>query len=132
MKDAIRQYIAAGDELAAQIKDYCQDTSIDLENRWEIFRMSGKILSSRFHSGRLLHLDCLYNELIMIEEPPFYVQRGQTLEAPHIVDTLRESQKEENFYGMSINSIECIKNLNFDVLKEEILNKFIWSYEYDW
>jgi hypothetical protein len=132
MKDAIRQYIAAGDELAAQIKDYCQDTSIDLDNRWEIFRMSGKILSSRFHSGKLLHLDCLYDELIMIEEPPFYVQRGQTLETPYIVDTLQTTQAKKEVYGMSQVSRECIENLNLDTLKEEILCKFIWSYRYDW
>jgi sulfate adenylyltransferase subunit 1 (EFTu-like GTPase family) len=130
MKDKLRQILMQIDLFKPDFKEYVQDECIDLENRWELFLMGGHLFADE--EVYIEHFKCLDRETIMFDEKPFYPQRTQRIYTKDIVTTIAEVKEEEDYDRISKSVSDSIRNLNIDDLKEEILQKFLWSFGYDW
>lgn len=130
MKDKMRQILMQIDLFKSDFKEYVQDKSIDLENRWELFLMGGHLFAEE--ETYIQHFKCLNDDVICFDSPPFYPDRGRTIFCRDVVDTLIEFKEENNYERVSLSCKECVENLNLDELKEEILEKFLWSFNFDW
>lgn len=130
MKDRLRQILMNIDLFKFDFKEYCQDRCVDLENRWELFLMGGHLFAEE--KTYIVHFKCLNDEVITCDAPPFYPDRGRTMYCREIVDDLIEFKEENDYSHVSKSAKKCIENLNIDDLKEEILEKFLWSFGYDW
>ena len=118
------------DLFKSDFKEYVQDKSIDLENRWELFLMGGHLFADE--EVYIKRFKCLARETIMFDEKPFYPQRTQRIYTQDVVKTITEIKEEEDYDSMCQTVVNSIKKLNIDDLKEEILQKFLWSFGYDW
>lgn len=106
LKGSLLQFNNQKEELTKKVKEYCQNKEFPLDKRWDLFIESdfGK------HEGWCIDLNS-------INLDNFYAQkdRHQTF----IVDDL--------IFWLSDHAYT-----NIDEIKEELLQMFIKSFEYDW
>lgn len=101
-------------EVTDKVKAYVQDISIPLDNRWELFIKSDLGEEIRFVEdfGPLGNVYEYYD---------FFFDRNQTVDLASFIANI-----EEGVYSIKITKEEI------NIIKEEILGKFIKSFIYDW
>lgn len=116
MKDKIQKYEEDGQRLKDEVKQFVQDKTKPLEERWEIF-----CLAEMGERGDWVEdfdsLNKVYGGEVSWYDD-FCVERMQTVYLTNVLDTLTSK---DNITEEQINEF-----------KEEVLQKFIWSFEFDW
>lgn len=120
-KEAIVMYFDIKDNIKEVVKQYVQDTSIDLDERWEIFEKS----DLGEHQSWIAHFDSLHDDICMYDGL-VHVDRHQIVTVFDIVERYNDDLRSDD--------IEDWEKFGFDpvAFKEEALAKFIKSWEYDW
>lgn len=114
LTDEINHLIEKKKELQNDLKIYVQDKSLPLSDRWEIFCLAG-------NKGLLPHDGWIrYFTSIDLESYIQDYQRHETVSLQWMVEFLEDENKNDN------------RNHPIEEFKEEILDKFIWSFELDW
>jgi hypothetical protein len=120
MLNRVMRFKIEKQKLEAEVKSVCQDKSISLAERWELFTCSGfgenetyvqdfDTLLEIFDANRFSWYDI------------FYKDRYAEVHMQDIVENL-----EEGAYGYKVSRVQINK------LKEEILEKFLRSFTNDW
>lgn len=104
----------ATEGIKIEVKEYCQDTSKPLEDRWNLFINSG--LGD--HSNYIEEFD---SEIIKWFLDTDCYQRHETIYVKRIIEIYCDN-----------NDIEDINDLDVIKLKENILKQFIKSFDLDW
>lgn len=93
------------------VKDYVQDKSLPLSDRWEIFCLSEHIVP-----------DCDFNayyDTKNIEQIKAYYGKRSVVKLVWVIYKIEDFEE------------DCDLPYSTDEFKEEILDKFIWSFELD-
>lgn len=110
--------------LEIQVKSVCQDKTLPLDERWELFVSSGFGIDNSF-----------YEEFEGIDNDNF-----NKYELVNLIEQVRYKLYDCGFYNLS----QHLKNSEFDIekyesdfnkikeLQEEILQRWIKSYIFDW
>ena len=120
MKDKVHQVLMIIDDLKISTKEYCQDKEIPLENRWEIFSMCGHLVGNQ--KNYIEDFDSLPEEFIMYGGDFYDPEKYQNITVKDIITYIEEYINDENH----------IHTIDLDEFKEDVLDKFIWSFVYDW
>ena len=118
------------DDLAIKIKEYCQNKNYPLDKRWELF------IDSSFGFYERWHVDF---DTVEIEQMRDF-NRYEEVYANDLIDLyfdyidakLHKELKEESDNMSDKFFIKNYVNPKVDIFKEEILEKFIRSFTYDW
>lgn len=111
IKELIQDFVKLTKQTEEQVKKYCQDVSFPLEERWGVFIMSP--FGNR--GGYLEHFDNLDDDIIYGERD---YDRNQQI---YIVDNINDGDYDQ-----------FLTNEQKNGLKEEVLKKWIKSYDFDW
>ncbi len=116
------------DKIAGPFEYYIKNQQEPLEERWELF--SKACMDMKNHEGFIHHFKCIKGrdaEMNLIgEDGLYYASKGKTIETDVLADFLKEYVNHEEYEHY------FPKNFSIDILKEEILQKNLGSYEYDW
>jgi hypothetical protein len=122
-KQQILDFFEARDKIEQVVKDYVQDKSIALDDRWEVFEKSGfGSCPSWVQHLKSLHDDiCIYDGLV-------HIDRHQN------VCVFRILERYEDHLGYDTEKLQKWQKYNFnpEAFKEECLEKFIKGWVYDW
>lgn len=100
-------------ELQNDLETYVQDKSLPLSDRWEIFCLAGD-------KDLLVHdIYIVHYESMNMDDYWYDINRYSTIKMVDVVEYFEE--RKDKFLGEELN-----------LFKEEILDKFIWSFELDW
>ena len=102
--------------LTADVKEYVQNTSIPLEDRWEVFKKCGVGKEESY----IQHI--IFNGEDICDTEPF--SKYETIFLVNVVENKEDDLQYYKDVDFTRESIEAFK--------EEVLNQFIWSFEYDW
>ena len=108
MKEQIEELEKLKLKITANLKEWVKDKSVSLDERWNVF----------FKSGLGMHVGSIEDFVNL--DPDDYcdnVSRCETIDLQDIRD-------------WGIKSIEL--NEDYDAFREDVLNKFIKSFEWDW
>lgn len=117
-KEEILSFFKLRENIEQTVKEYVQDKSIPLDDRWEIFEKSECGLCKSF----VANLDSL-NRDIVCYDGLVHVDRNQTVSVFDILEQY-ESGEDTSKWEM----------YNFDpvAFQEECLSKFLKGWKYDW
>ncbi len=141
MLKSIAEFKKYKERLTEEVKTYCQDLSIPLEKRWEIFCVSelGDTEGSIEHFRSLDAMfggECsLYDDLNKDKYATVNlvdIIDYQLEEATFNPDVDEESTEEEWLASPKESWETCITRAQLNALKEEILSKFRLSFVNDW
>lgn len=128
-KEAILMYFDLRDNIKQVVKEYVQDTSIDLDERWRIFERSGFGENpSWIQCLKSLHDDiCTYDGLVNVD-------RHQQVSVFEIVERYNEDKEDFDVGNTWAKNYLEWQKYKFDpvAFKEECLAKFIKGWKYDW
>jgi len=113
--DQIQHLAEKKQELQNDLKVYVQDKSLPLSDRWEIFCLAGNedLVPT---SGWIEYYNSVDIEQYLADR-----QRYSTVYLEYAIEFFEERDDDKRMEDEEINTF-----------KEEILNKFIWSFELDW
>jgi hypothetical protein len=109
--------------LHTALKEYFADTSIPLQDRWDLFEKTPSYLKAEHMTYYCSAIDeVLGEDAVMYEGEVLNVERYQTVYAMDIVLALedRAMYGDNKYYG------------KLNDLKEAILKENLYSYTYDW
>lgn len=117
--------------LVKTIKEYIVDKKYPLEDRWEVFCKAvdnGLAEQDPF----MINLNSLHDDIIMYEGL-VHADRYMTIDIPSIIERY-EDNFQENGEPWKSNNLDKWEEFNFDpvAFKEEVMEKFIGSFVYDW
>lgn len=122
----------------AELKSIVQNKEINIEERWRLFKEHGEDLAE--------HYIFIYRPEVMPEELFDYlfdgdnISRHQTVTVEGILDILSDFMEDKDYitiktfddnYNKVKKDIYVGKEM-INALKEEFMEDFIWSFEYDW
>lgn len=110
MKSIVKQFQKRAEEVKSDFINYITDTSISLEDRWEVFVLAPEF-GEEFSSSSFLQVDSPYDDL--------YMERGSRRDTVDILDTL-------------ITEGVLVHDKEIDDAKESILESNYRFYVYDW
>lgn len=120
MKDKIEEFLKTKEQLTEELKIWVKDKSIPLEERWEVFIKSELGEQSDFYED-FVHIESdEYNP-----DGHFHIDRHELITVQEILERAQEA----NYYSKEIMLDTEEKIIEF---KEEVLSKFIYSFENDW
>lgn len=119
MLDKAKDFLKEVDKLKESFKEFCQNKSIDIEDRWEVFEQIGAFFGE--DEWFVVHFKSLPKEFIMYDGNYMHADRYQTINTTSIVEHIEEYEGDSKYSNININDV-----------KEEILDKFLWSFVYDW
>ena len=119
MGDRIKAILKATDVLVKDFEEWCKDKTIPLDERWDIFMKSG---FGKHHT--------YYWDFKTFDQNAFHdgehVRRYETCDPVRVIDEFGKGERLEDFIDQD----------NYDKLvidfKEEVLEKFIKSWNFDW
>jgi len=117
MKDKIQKYKEDGERLQKELKQFVQDKNNSLSERWDLFCFA----KMGNNEGWIQHFESI-NEIFGEEVSwfdDFYKSRNQTVYLENILEELVDCEKEPT-------------EEQLNKVKEEVLERFIWSFELDW
>lgn len=126
MINEVNEFLKNLQKLKIKVKSYCQDLSIPLEDRWKVFERVGAYLGE--DNCYIVRFNSLPKEFIMYDGY-MHAERHQTIDITQILEHIQEGIEEEIEEGESNGKYSKI---NLDKFKEEVLKKFLWSFDYDW
>ena len=129
MKKQILDFFELRDKIEDVVKQYVQDKSISLDDRWEIFERSG----FGEHNCWIKHLDSLHDDICMYDGL-VHVDRNQDVSVFYIIETYKEDVESYNNQDWCKDNILEWKKYGFDPdnFKEECMQKFVKGWKYDW
>jgi hypothetical protein len=115
MREKIENFLKEKSELRNELKQFVQDKSKPLNERWEIFVQS--------ELGEKKSYFETFDHKIGEKYVDLLEDKYSTHTVKNILDTIDDLNEEENwnFTDEDINSF-----------KEKVLEKFIWSFKFDW
>ncbi|HRA10071.1 MAG TPA: hypothetical protein PKX31_00285 [Chitinophagaceae bacterium] len=117
MKETIEAILKTLAGLGDTVKSYCQDKNIPLKLRWEIFEMCGHLVGvNKVYVEKFKSLP----KNFISYDGDYSVSRYETVKLINVINSIE------------LDNGETYPKINIDQLKEEILDKFIWSFTYDW
>lgn len=127
-KQEILNFFKLRDNIEQVVKEYVQDKSIPLEDRWEIFEQSGFGDDGCY----IPHLESLHDDIVMYDGL-VNVDRRETVCVFNILKQYFYAKKEYEEGDYTEDFIKW-QNFNFDpvAFQEECLAKFIKGWVYDW
>lgn len=126
MLDEISAFKNDSNPLKEKYLNYIQDKSIDLEERWEVFCKAPTDWKEK--DSYIVHfqvekaLKANGGEISWYDD--FYIEKNETIHLMNVIERLEEET--ETFEELGWNS-ELIKQF-----KEEVLEKNLASFDYDW
>jgi hypothetical protein len=130
-KQQILDFFEARDKIEQVVKDYVQDKSIALDDRWEVFQKSGfGSCPSWVQHLKSLHDDiCIYDGLVPTD-------RHQNVCVFDILERYQDDLSNASLYDDEWNTKNLKQwqkyNFNPEAFKKECLEKFIKGWVYDW
>jgi hypothetical protein len=128
-KDQILSFFDLRNNIESIVKEYVQDKSISLDDRWEIFEKSGFGNCPSW----VQHLESLHDDIVMYDGL-VHVDRNQQVSVFEIIE--RYYEHKQDFEEQTYNAKDFAKwqKYKFDAVafKEECLFKFIRGWKYDW
>lgn len=118
-------------DLSALVKKYVNDKKYSLDDRWEVFCAAANRGLTNSESF-IPHLDSLHDDIVMCDGT-VHAERHQTFTMSEIVERYEDNFDEEgNLY--KYNNLDKWNEHGFDpvAFKEEVMDKFIGSFTYDW
>ena len=119
MLDKAKIFLKEIDKLKESFKEFCQNKSIDIEDRWEVFEQIGAFFG--VDEWSIVDFKSLPEEFIMYDGD-MHTERYQTVNTVNIIQYIEECSEDNSEFS----------GINIDEVKEEILDKFLWSFVYDW
>ena len=104
--------------LTVALKEIVKDKSYSLDDRWELFICS----ELGYHQDDCLDLECF-------DLDSFYAKIGYDRYHTYTVDDLLSDIA---CYGINLKISDREKEEQLNEIKEELLDKFIYSFNYDW
>lgn len=119
------------EEIKPNFATYIQNKAIPLEERWAVFSLAPSNLKEYEEYGP--DFDTLHPDFIMYDGP-VHMERGQTMSTLDLIESIKESLKdlEENSYCGREWAEKLLKVVDVNALKEEIMEKNLHSFNYDW
>lgn len=111
--------------------EYIKDQSIPLAERWEVFCLAPSEMKTHENYGP--DFQSLPDDFIMYEGP-IHMDRGNTMKTTTMVSDIEEALSDianDDYFGADWH-LECFSQVNLDEVKEEILQKNLGSFDYDW
>lgn len=128
-KDQILNFFKLRDNIELVVKEYIQDKSIPLDDRWEIFEKSGFGCEKSW----IQHLESLNDDIVMYDGL-VHADRHQAVSVFEILE--RYYEHKEDFEKKSYNADKYLEwqKYKFDpvAFQEECLEKFVKGWVYDW
>lgn len=126
----VNDFLEGLESLKVSIKEYCQDTEIPLDDRWAVFEKIGHIVGE--HYTWVARFKSLPNEFIMYDGDYYCAERYQTIYVTNLLDNIEDGKscKEGDYKSDKIIPRYAVIDVN--AFKEEVLSRFIWSFNYDW
>ena len=115
MEDKINEFRRLENEIEEEVKAFVQDKSKSLEERWKIFCLAEMGERDNWIRDFKTLSEIMGGEVSYYDD--FYIERHETFEVKDFFE--REPV---------MDATDGLK----DKLKEEILENFIWSFEFDW
>lgn len=117
MKQRLEDFINQQKEIIAELKLFVKDKSVPLDNRWDSFTLAGR-LGLIFNHDYIAHFTGEVGAWVddeLLDGNHF--QRHETISCETCLEYAVDENKPEEF----------IENL-----KEQWIDKFIYSFEFDW
>lgn len=129
MKQKILDFFKLRDEIESVVKQYVQDKSIPLNERWEIFEQSG----FGEHQCWIKHLDSLHDDIVMYDGL-VHADRMQSISVFTIIERYEDDMEDLDDEEKNDPDENKWLKYKFDPItfKEECLAKFIKGWDYDW
>jgi hypothetical protein len=115
--DILRSQI---EEIKKEFAAYIADTSVPLDERWEVFMSAPSDL--REHSRWIERFEGLPDDDFIGYGGPVWVERHQTVDISDILSVL-EGQEDYDFDFSAV---------DVTAFKEDVLKRNLYSFEYDW
>jgi len=113
IKEKVEEFLNLQNDLRVELKEYVKDKSIPLDERWELFTMCELGNNEPFYeSFNSFNYEELFADLVL--------NRNEVIASEWIIDLL-----DTQIYGEYLYT-------TLDDVKEEILEKFINSFKFDW
>jgi hypothetical protein len=108
------------EEIKKEFEQYIADTTISLDERWEVFMKAPKDL--RNHSRWIERFAGLPDDDFIGYGGPVWAERHQTVDVGDILCVL-ENQEDYDFDFSAV---------DVTAFKEDVLKRNLYSFEYDW
>jgi hypothetical protein len=106
-------------QLTGRVKTFVQNKDIPLEDRWEVF-----IEARCGHEEPFIqHFKSINDDILNAYEYIMYFERREVLAMDDVWERMMDSKEE---------ILERHPDTDFDAFREEVLDKFLWSYVMDW
>ncbi len=113
MREIIETYIKGKELVISSLKDWVKDKNISLEERWEVFIKSDLGTKSKFIE-RFIGIDSDDYD----QEGPIYLSKYEYISVEKLLDLAIEA--------------EVIFENDIILFKEDVLNRFIAGFKFDW
>jgi len=110
MQETVEMYLESQGYVRGLLRDFVKNKSVPLCVRWDLFVRS----ELGDHVSFVVHWKSIDDDWFTMDGP-YYVSRYETIETVYIVGWLEENHPDL-----------------VDAFKEEVLEMFLKSYEYDW
>lgn len=129
--DSLQKIKSKLEEIKPNFEKYISNKDISLEERWAVFSAAPSELKK--HYNYICRFDCLDKDFIL-PDGPIHMERGEKKDTLEMIEQIKEHLQDiqdDMFIGPSW-AEKALKDVNLDILKEEIMFKNIGSFEYDW
>jgi|SRR6188508_1971822 len=127
MKSKIVKFLVEKDKLTEELKEWVKDKSISLDERWEVFIES----DLGIHKSFIERFKTLDNDLIGTD-CAISVYKYETIFVESIYEAIQEAQEELEENPDSVYVSKKLANTDLNSFREECLEKFIKSFEFNW
>lgn len=126
MKEKIKKFLEDSSTIKEELKKFVMDKSIPLKERWDLF-IESKLGD---HSNYIVHFNTIDDDLFGPDEI-IRVSKYETITVEDICVYYLEN-KIYPYAGLISKQNEKLTFINLDEFKEEVLEKFIYSFTFDW
>ena len=126
MKEKVLKYLEAKKEIDSELEGWVKDKSTPLNERWDVFIL----MKSGSRSGWMEDfktLNDLAGEVSWYDD--FHLEKHETMDMERLVEHVAENIDETGEYALFDGKVT---EKVVEDLQEEILEKFIWSFKFDW
>lgn len=121
MNKELKEFLKVKKEFEAKARKWLKNKKVPLEERWDFFIES----ELGDHESSIVEFKNLDNDVITGDN----YNRYETIEISDLIDIVEDAKRndpEDEYYD------ETMAKTNLDKLKEEILSRFIKSFQFDW
>lgn len=128
-KQKILDFFELRDKIEQVVKNYVQDKTVPLDDRWEIFEKSG----FGEHQYYSVHLDSLHDDIVMYDGL-VHADRHQSISVFEIIEKYNENKEDFEKQNYAAKNFLEWQKYKFDPIafKEECISKFLKGWDHDW